>query len=110
RSVEDLIGNRRLSDQLGQTRELVVEGSSLADAIRAKADFTPMLPRILAIGESSGRLDEVLSEAADYYEEQLEATIGRLAALVEPVMLLVVGGIVGFVYISFFMALFAAAG
>jgi len=110
RSVEDLIGNRRISEQLSQTREQVVAGSSLADAIRAKAEFTPMLPRILAIGESSGRLDEVLGEAAEYYEEQLSATIARLAALVEPLMLLVVGGIVGFVYISFFMALFAAAG
>lgn len=110
RSVEDLIGNRRLSEQLSETREMVVEGSSLAGAVRAKADFTPMLPRILAIGESSGRLDEVLGEAAEYYEEQLSATIARLAALVEPLMLLVVGGIVGFVYISFFMALFAAAG
>ncbi|MEM8669114.1 MAG: type II secretion system F family protein [Planctomycetota bacterium] len=110
RSVEDLIGNRRLSEQLGESRELVVAGSSLADAIRAKSEFTAMMPRILAIGETSGNLDEVLGEAADYYEEQLEATIARLAALIEPIMLLVVGGIVGFVYISFFMALFAAAG
>ncbi len=110
RSVEDLIGNRRLSEQLSETREMVVEGSTLADAVRAKSDFTPMLPRILAIGETSGRLDDVLGEAAEYYEEQLSATIARLAALVEPLMLLVVGGIVGFVYISFFMALFAAAG
>ncbi|MEM6473239.1 MAG: type II secretion system F family protein [Planctomycetota bacterium] len=110
RSVEDLIGNRRLSEQLSDAREMVVEGSSLADAIRIRANFTPMLPRILAIGESSGRLDEVLGESADYYEERLSGTIARLAALVEPIMLLVVGGIVGFVYISFFMALFAAAG
>ncbi|MEM9645005.1 MAG: type II secretion system F family protein [Planctomycetota bacterium] len=110
RSVEDLIGNRRLREQLNESREMVVEGSSLADAIRTKADFTAMLPRILAIGETSGRLDEVLGEAAEYYEEQLSATIARLAALVEPLILVVVGGIVGFVYISFFMALFAAAG
>ncbi|MEL6895794.1 MAG: type II secretion system F family protein [Planctomycetota bacterium] len=110
RSVEDLIGNRRLREQLAASREMVVEGSSLADAVRTHADFTPMLPRILAIGESSGRLDEVLGEAAEYYEEQLSASVARLAALVEPLMLLVVGGIVGFVYVSFFMALFAAAG
>ncbi|MEM9826516.1 MAG: type II secretion system F family protein [Planctomycetota bacterium] len=110
RSVEDLIGNRRLSEQLGEAREMVVGGSTLADAVRTKSDFTPMLPRILAIGESSGRLDEVLGEAAEYYEERLSAIIARLAALVEPVTLVIVGGIVGFVYISFFMALFAAAG
>src|SRR5690606_30865278 len=60
RSVEDLVTNRRLARQLSDARSMVVEGSSLADAIRAKADFAPMLPRILAVGESSGRLEEVL--------------------------------------------------
>ena len=110
RSVENLISNRHLAKQLAQARERVIEGESLADAIRANADFTPMLPRIIAIGEASGRLDDVLDEAAVYYEEQLQRTIARLAALVEPAMLLIVGGIVGYVYISFFMALFAAAG
>lgn len=110
KSVEELIGNRRLQEQLAATRAMVLEGSSLADAVRLRAGFTPMLPRILAIGESSGRLEEVLGESADYYEEQLHQLIGRLSALVEPVMLLVVGSIVGFVYIAFFMALFAAAG
>ncbi|QGJ68959.1 Type II secretion system F family protein [Planctomycetales bacterium 10988] len=109
-SIEKLVSNRRLSEQLTNSRELVVEGSSLADAIRQHADFTAMLPRIIAIGESSGRLDEVMGEAADYYEELLQVSINRLAALVEPLMLLIVGGIVGYVYISFFMALFAAAG
>lgn len=72
---------------------MVIGGSSLADAIRARSDFTPMLPRILAIGESSGRLDEVLGEAAEYYEEQLDQAISRMSALVESVMLIVVGGL-----------------
>lgn len=108
-SMQMLLGNRHLAQQLGECRTAVVEGSTLADAIRARG-FTPMLTRIVAIGESSGRLDEVLAEAADYYEDQLSRAIRRMAAMVEPMMLLVVGGIVGFVYISFFVALFAAAG
>lgn len=109
RSVERLIGNKHLAEQLAACRSSVVEGSTLADAIRQRG-FTPMLTRIVAIGESAGRLDEVLEEAAVYYEDLLARAIRRMAALVEPLMLVVVGGIVGFVYISFFVALFAAAG
>lgn len=109
KSVEKLLGNQFLSQQITECRAAVVEGSTLADAIKARG-FTPMLTRIVAIGESSGRLDEVLDEAANYYEDQLARAIRRMAALIEPAMLVIVGGIVGFVYISFFMALFAAAG
>jgi type IV pilus assembly protein PilC len=64
----------------------------------------------VAVGESAGTLDEVLAEVARFYESQLQSTIRRLSVIVEPVIIVVVGGIVGFVYISFFMALFAAGG
>lgn len=69
-----------------------------------------MLSRMVAVGESAGTLDEVLAEVARFYESQLQSTIRRLSVIVEPVIIIVVGGIVGFVYISFFMALFAAGG
>lgn len=109
RSIEQLLGNQRLASLVNTTRNDVVQGRTLADALARSKAFSPMLPRMVAIGESAGRLDEVLDEAARYYDEVLQRTIRGLAAMVEPVMLLVVGGIVGFVYISFFMALFAAA-
>ena len=70
----------------------------------------PMLSRMVAVGESAGTLDEVLDEVARFYEAQLQSTIRRFSVIVEPAIILVVGGIVGFVYISFFMALFAAGG
>jgi type IV pilus assembly protein PilC len=109
RSMEQLIGNRYVAAQVGAARDDVVQGRTLADALVRRAPFAPMLARMVAIGESAGRLDDVLAEAARYYDDLLQRTIRKLAALVEPVMLLTVGGIVGFVYISFFMALFAAA-
>lgn len=108
-SIQKLIANQYLASVVMGAREDVAQGRTLADALRSRAGFTPMLSRMIAIGESSGRLDEVLDEAARFYENQLQRSIRRLAALVEPAMLLAVGGIVGFVYISFFMALFAAA-
>ena len=70
----------------------------------------PMLSRMVTVGESAGTLDEVLLEVAKFYELQLQSAIRSLSVIIEPLIIIVVGGIVGFVYISFFMALFAAGG
>jgi type IV pilus assembly protein PilC len=69
-----------------------------------------MLGRMVSVGESTGRLDEVLEEVARFFEGQLTALIRQLSALVEPAIIVVVGGIVGFVYITFFLTLYSAAG
>ena len=65
---------------------------------------------MIAVGESAGTLDEVLEEVAKFYESQLQTAIRTLARDHRTEIIIVVGGIVGFVYISFFMALFAAGG
>jgi type II secretory pathway component PulF len=110
RTVERLIGNRYLASRVAQARDAVLQGGALAAPLAAEPAFMPMLAGMVAVGESAGTLDEVLEEVARFYEEELQRAIQRLAALVEPAIILFVGGIVGFVYIAFFMALFAAAG
>ncbi len=110
RTVERLIGNRYLASRVAGARDVVIQGGSLAAPLAADQAFMPMLSGMVAVGESAGTLDEVLEEVARFYEEELQRAIRRLAALVEPAIILLVGGIVGFVYIAFFMALFAAAG
>jgi type IV pilus assembly protein PilC len=69
-----------------------------------------MLSRMVAVGEQAGTLDEVLLEVAKFYESQLQSAIRWIGMMIEPAIVIVVGGIVGFVYIAFFMALFAAGG
>ena len=64
---------------------------------------------MLATGERSGDLERVLNQLAGYYDRQLQRAIKALAAAVEPTILLVVGGMVGFVYLSFFQAVFQLA-
>jgi type IV pilus assembly protein PilC len=110
RTAERLLGNRYLAAQIAHARETVMQGGALAEALRTKHAFMPMLASMVSVGEQAGTLDEVLDEVARFHEDQLQRAIRRLAAFVEPAIILVVGGIVGFVYISFFMALFAAAG
>ncbi len=110
RTVERLQRNQYLALQIAQARDAVMHGTNLASPLATPYAFMPMLSRMVAVGESAGTLDEVLAEVARFYESQLQSTIRRLSVIVEPVIIVVVGGIVGFVYISFFMALFAAGG
>jgi type IV pilus assembly protein PilC len=110
RTVERLQHNRYLAQQVSQAREAVIHGGNLAPPLGTPHAFMPMLSRMVAVGESAGTLDEILAEVARFYEVQLQAAIRRLSVVIEPVIIVVVGGIVGFVYIAFFMALFAAGG
>ena len=110
RTVEQLHRNRHIALLVREARDAVIRGAGLADPLGAGHAFMPMLPRMVAVGEAAGTLDEVLGEVAKFHESQMQLAIRRLSALVEPVIVVVVGGIVGFVYIAFFVAMFAAAG
>ena len=110
RTAERLQRNRHLAGQVARARETIMHGGNLAAPLGEAHAFMPMLSRMVAVGESAGTLDEVLEEVGKFYEAQLQSTIRQLSVIVEPVIIVVVGGIVGFVYISFFMALFAAGG
>ena len=110
RTVEDLLSNRYLATRVSAARQAVMQGGTLADPLAVDNAFLPMLARMVAIGESAGTLDEILDEVAHFHEAQLQSAIRQLSAIIEPLIIVIVGGIVGFVYIAFFMALFSAGG
>ncbi|MBN8625216.1 MAG: type II secretion system F family protein [Planctomycetes bacterium] len=110
RTAEELLNNRYLAGRVSAARQAVMQGGTLAEPLAADHAFTPMLARMVAVGESAGTIDEVLDEVARFHESQLQSAIRRLSAIIEPCIIVVVGGIVGFVYIAFFMALFSAGG
>ena len=109
-TVERVVGNRALAARIAEARESVLRGGTLAGALSGKRTFMPMLGRMVAVGESAGTLAPVLGEVARFHENQLLVTIRRMSVLIEPVVIIVVGSIVGFVYIAFFVALFSLAG
>ena len=109
-TTERLVGNRALGSRIAAARETVLRGGTLAGALADGRAFMPMLGRMVAVGESAGTLAPVLGEVARFHENQLLVVIRRMSVLIEPVVILVVGGIVGFVYIAFFLALFSLAG
>ncbi len=110
RSTEDLMNNRHVRTRVTAARDTVMQGGNLADPLQETHAFTPLLSRMVAVGETSGTLDDVLDEVAKFHDAQLQSAIRSLSAVIEPIIIIVVGGIVGFVYISFFLALFSAGG
>ncbi len=102
-----LHGNRFLAATVTQTRQHVSRGGRLADPLRGSG-FAPLLPSMVAVGERTGDLPGSLDHVAQFYAEQLDAAIKRLSRIVEPAIIVVVGGLVGYVYASFFMALMSA--
>lgn len=91
---------------LVRSRERITQGNTLAASLEDR-NVTPLFLQVVAVGERTGALDEVLGELSTFYDQRLQALLRTLAAMVEPVTLVVVGGMVGFVYFSFFQAIFS---
>jgi type IV pilus assembly protein PilC len=82
-------------------------GGSLAGPIEANDIFPPMVGHMVAVGEETGQLENMMSKIADFYETEVDAKVKALTALLEPVMIVFVGGIVGFIVISMYLPMFS---
>jgi general secretion pathway protein F len=87
-------GNTVLADAIDAARHSITEGASLAQPLRASGEFPPMVTHMIEVGEQSGELEAMLAKVSDTYEEQVETTVTRLTALLEPLLILVMVGIV----------------
>lgn len=105
-----LLSNRRLRRRVAAARESVMRGSPLAASLAPAVEFMPMLASMAAVGETGGSLPEAFGETARFHEMLLAVAVKRFGMMMEPVMICVTGGMVGFVYVAFFMAIFAIAG
>ncbi|HEX6229439.1 MAG TPA: type II secretion system F family protein, partial [Solirubrobacterales bacterium] len=81
-------------------------GGSLAAPIEGNPIFPPMVGHMVAVGEETGQLEQMLSKIADFYEAEVDAKVKALTALIEPLMIVFVGGIVGFIVISMYLPIF----
>ena len=110
RVVAQLLPNRRLSRRVEDAIRTVTQGGTLSGALQAAPEFLPMLGRMTAVAEATGTLAETMAEVAAFHERMLVLAIKRLSAAIEPVVILVTGLVVGYVYVAFFLALFSMAG
>lgn len=108
RVLAGTFGHRGYRAVVSRAAERVVQGSSLAQSLEHPT-VTPLCRQVVAVGERTGSLDSVLEGLGQFYEGRLQRLLKLLSGLVEPVVIVLVGGMVGFVYVSFFQALFALA-
>ncbi len=93
-------------DETSRIRDRVHDGVALHRAVSEGTLFPPVLGRLVAVGEESGKLEEFLTRAADFCEDRAERILARLVALAEPAMILVFGALVAFVALSLLQALY----
>ncbi|MCC9599474.1 type II secretion system F family protein [Stieleria sp. JC731] len=94
------VRNTRFRDALKQTGERIAAGQEIAEALSVDNVFPPLAIRVFSVGQESGKLDEMLFRLADDYDEQVKTTSARLTALVEPVLILVLAVMVGFLLLA----------
>ncbi len=102
-TVSGTVGNSIMSDAVMEARARIREGDRIGDPLEASRLFPPMVVHMIGVGEESGSLDFMLQKIADFYEAEVEATLASLTAALEPIMIVSLGFIVGFIVISMFM-------
>lgn len=104
--VENTISNLVIRRTFENMRRSISEGQNLTEVFRTAGIFPPMVIQLISSGERSGRLDEMFSEVASFYEPEIEYTLRNLTSLLEPFLLLVMGVIVGFIALSVLLPIF----
>ncbi len=99
-------GNTVVEKAMFDVIESVKSGGSIADPLKEAPIFPGMVAQMIAVGEETGNLDAMLSKVADFYEDEVEAAVKALTSILEPVMIILVGGIVGFIVIAMYMPMF----
>ncbi len=99
-------GNTVVEDAMGKVRDSVKSGGTLSSPLREIPVFPSMVVHMIGVGEETGALDTMLSKVADFYEDEVAAAVKALTSILEPAMIIVVGGIVGFIVISMYMPMF----
>lgn len=108
--VAKTAGNRIVEDAIVTTKQSVSEGKNIADPMLESGVFPPMVCQMIAVGESTGALDEMLSKIADFYEEEVDAAVDAVTALIEPFMMVFLGGTVGTMLMAMYLPIFKIAG
>ena len=105
--TSETTGNKIVSDAINTSTEMIREGALLSEALITTKVFPEMALNMLKIGEETGEMDKMLSKVADFYEDEVGTTTKALTSLLEPMMIVFVGGIVGSILIAMYLPMFS---
>lgn len=108
--VAETSGNKVVELAIMEARGAIKEGSKISDPLKESKVFPPMVIHMVAVGEETGALDAMLFKAADYYEREVDAVVSALSSILEPVMIVFLGIVVGFIVVAMYLPIFSLPG
>lgn len=108
--ISRAVQNEFVGEQIRSMKEFIERGDSLSRAAAATGLFTPLVLQMLAVGEETGRVDEMMDEMADFYDRDVQNDVDNLGALMEPLLIIVVGGVVLILALGVFLPMWDLAG
>lgn len=102
-------GNKVLEEAIMKTRASISEGKTIAEPLGEENVFPPMVVQMIGVGESTGSLDAMLNKIADFYDEEVDATVAALTSLLEPLMMVVLGTLIGGMMVAMYLPIFKMA-
>jgi type IV pilus assembly protein PilC len=99
-------GNKVVEKAVLQCRAAVTEGKTLADPLRTSGVFPPMVTQMISVGEQTGALDAMLSKIADFYDDEVDTAVSTLTSLLEPMMIVFLGVVVGGLVVAMYLPIF----
>ena len=107
--VAKTAGNRTIEKSILYVRAKISEGKNIAGPLAETKVFPPMVVQMIGVGEATGAMDQMLGKIADFYDDEVDVAIGALTSMIEPLMMVVLGGIVGFFMIAMYLPIFTMA-
>jgi len=105
--VKNIAGNYIVIKSINEVESNIKKGGGISLPLQKSGVFPPMVTRMIAIGEETGSIDTLLEKIADFYEREVEERVARLSSLLEPVLIVGVGGIIGFIILSIMLPMFS---
>jgi type IV pilus assembly protein PilC len=103
-------GNRTIEDAILHVRAKISEGKNIAGPLAETNVFPPMVVQMIGVGEATGAMDQMLGKIADFYDDEVDVAVGALTSAIEPLMMVFLGGTVGYFMIAMYLPIFTMAG
>lgn len=108
--VSKTAGNKIVEEAILHARQSITEGKTVSEPLGQTKVFPPMVVQMIAVGETTGALDAMLSKIADFYDEEVDTAVGALTSMLEPLMMVFLGVVIGFIVVSMYLPIFSMAG
>ncbi|NOZ24640.1 MAG: type II secretion system F family protein, partial [Nitrospirae bacterium] len=99
-------GNKVIEKAIYDVRSDVSEGKTVAEPLMKAKVFPPMVNHMIAVGESTGALDSMLNKIAEFYDDEVDAAVSNLTSMIEPLLMVFLGGSVGFIVVAMYLPIF----